>query len=244
MEPRPTIKFKLNGVLRSGAEIDDLELQACYRALDNLRSLLFQAPMLDLLREQIKEGDRYFESLIRASRGKFRECRTFMKVAGVSATELRTLCNRWQLSKPLEDMARRIVFPTHPENYAIMHSPGAPVRSGPDCGVEVIGDHMAKVRFVDLMVSGEIPRWMSAQRDDSYEMAEYLVAKLESGSKFFYIMNEFMDTEGGCRIKLRAFFPSASPWSLINQHAEHLAVEFRNLLRIVHETLEELEDSY
>ncbi|KAJ6131809.1 hypothetical protein N7471_007024 [Penicillium samsonianum] len=244
MEPRPTIKFKLNGVSKSGADVDHLELQACYRALDNLRSLLFQAPMLELLKDQIEEGNRYFESLIRASRGEFRECRTYMKVTGVSATEMRTICSRWQLSQPIDEMARTFIFPTHPENYVVMHSPGAPARSGPDCGVQVIGEHMAKVRFVDIMGSGQIPKWMAGQREEEYEMVEYLVGKLDSGSKFFYIMNEFMDTEGGCKIKLRAFFPSASPWSLVNQHAEHLAVEFRNLLQMVYGAIEELEDSY
>ncbi|KXG51424.1 uncharacterized protein PGRI_094360 [Penicillium griseofulvum] len=244
MEPRPTIKFKLNGISRSGADIDSLELQACYRALDNLRSLLFQAPMLDLLKDQIEEGNNYFELLIRASRGEFRECRTFMKVTGVSATEMSTICSRWQLSQPLDEMARNFVFPTHPENYVVMYSPKAPARSGPDCGVELIGEHMAKVRFVDLTDSGEIPKWMAKERDEAYEMVECLVAKLDSGSKFFYIMNEFMDTQGGCNIKLRAFFPSASPWSLINGHAEHLAIEFRNLLQMVYGAIEELEDSY
>ncbi|KAJ5165620.1 uncharacterized protein N7500_007450 [Penicillium coprophilum] len=244
MEPRPTIKFKLNGISKSEADIDNLELQACYRALDNLRCLLFQAPMLDLLKDQIEEGNNYFESLIRDSQGKFRECRTYMKVTGVSATEMSAICGRWQLSQPLDEMARNFVFPTHPENYLVMHSPGAPASKGPDCGVELIGEHMAKVRYVDLAESGEIPQWMVEEREDKYEKAEYLVATLDNGSKFFYIMNEFMDTEGGCRIKLRAFFPAASPWSLVNGHAEHLAVEFRNLLRMIYGAIEELEDSY
>ncbi|KAJ5517684.1 hypothetical protein N7453_000106 [Penicillium expansum] len=243
MEPRPTIKFKLNGVLHSGADVDNFELQACYRALDNLRSLLFQAPMLELLKDQIEEGNRYFESLIQASRGEFRECRTYMKATGVSATELRTICSRWQVSQPIDEVARTFIFPTHPENYVVMHSAGALARSGPDCGVEVIGEHMAKVRFVYLMEE-VIPKWMAGQREEEYEMVEYLVAKLDSGNKFYYIMNEFMDTEGGCKIKLRAFFPSASPWSLVSQHAEHLAVEFRNALQMVYGAIEELEDTY
>ncbi|KAJ5251293.1 hypothetical protein N7489_001703 [Penicillium chrysogenum] len=227
MELGPTIKFKLNGVSKSGADIDNFELQACYRALDNLRSLLFQAPMLDLLKGQIKEGNCYFESLIRESRGEFRECRAFMKVSGVSATELRTICKRWQLSKPLDEMAQMS-----------SHFGWARLRGGAHRG------HMAKVRFVDLMGSGEIPKWIARQREDEYEMVEYLVAKLDSGNKFFYVLNEFMDTGDGCKIKLRTFFPSASPWSLISQHSEHLAVEFRNLVQMVHGALEELEDSY
>ncbi|KAJ5958061.1 uncharacterized protein N7479_005211 [Penicillium vulpinum] len=244
MELRPTIKFKLNGVSKSGADVDTLELQACHRALNNLRSLLFQEPMLDLLKNQIEEGNRYFESLIQDSRGGFRECRTYMKVTGVSATDLRTICGRWQVYQPLDEMARSFVFPTHPENYMVMHSPEASASIGPDCGVEVIGEHMAKVQFSNLMDGGEIPKWMAKQREEEYEMVEILLAKIDSGSKFFYIMNEFMDTEGGCKIKLRTFFPSASPWILVNGYAEHLAIEFRNLLHMVYETIEELEDSY
>jgi hypothetical protein len=244
MDPKPFIKFKLNGVSKSGADLDGLELQACSRALDNLRSLLFQKPMLDLLQDQIEEGDRYFESLIEASRGLFRECRIYMKVSGVSATDFKTTCSRWQVSQPLDDMARRYVFPTHPEHYVVMQSPGA-AEGGPDCGVELIGEHMARIRYVDLTQTIEnVPTWLWHARNKEYEMMEVMVAKLDSGSKFFYVMNEFMDTEGGCKIRLRAFFPSAAPWSLINQHAEHLAVEFRNLLKMVHAAIEDLEDSY
>ncbi|CAI7600938.1 unnamed protein product [Penicillium glandicola] len=193
MEPKPTIKFKLNGVSTSEADVDNLELQACYRALDNLRNLLFQAPMLDLLKDQIEEGNRYFESLIRASRGEFREYGTSFYI------------------------------PDTPRELCL----------GQIVGWSSLGTIW---RNFDL--------WMQKQREEEYEMVEYLVAKLDGGSKFFYIMNEFMDTGGGCKIKLRAFFPSASPWPLINQHAEHLAVEFRNLLQMVHGAIEELEDSY
>lgn len=245
MEPKPTIKFKLNGVSTSNAEIDNLELEACYHALNNLRSLLFQQPMMDLLSNQINEGNRYFESLIKESKGGRRECRTYMKVTGVSATDLKSISSRWLRSRPIEDMALKYVFSTHPEHYAVMHGPGSLPRNAPDCGVEVIGEHMAKVRYVDFQVGGEdMPGWMMKERDYDYEMAEMLVAKLTSGSRFFYVMNEFMDTEGGCKIRLRAFFPSAAPWSMINQHAQHLAIEFRNLLKMVHEVVEDLEDSF
>lgn len=245
MEPKPTIKFRLNGVSKSGAEIDHLELQACYRALNNLRSLLFRDPMLDLLKNQIQEGNKYFESLIEDSQESYRECRTYMKVTGVLATDVANTCRRWQLSKPLDAMAQRYVFPTHPEHYVVMHSPGAPAGTGPDCGVEVIGEHMAKIRYVDLTKDVEkVPGWMKEARDTKYEMAELLVAKLDSGSKLFYIMNEFMDTLGGCKIRLRVFFPLTAPGSLVSQHAEHLAIEFRNLLKMVHKAIEDLKDSY
>lgn len=245
MDPKPSIKFKLNGVSTSNADIDSMELQACYRALNNLRSLLFQQRMLDLLSDQIEEGNRYFESLITKSKGRRRECRSYMKVTGVSATDLKLMTGRWLLSRPIEDMAAMYVFPTHPEHYAIMHGPGSLPKSAPDCGVEVIGEHMAKLRYTDFKDSlQDMPEWMLKERDYNYELAETLVARLESGSRLFYIMNEFMDTEDGCKIRLRAFFPSAAPWSLINQHAQHLAIEFRNLLTMVAEVVHDLEDTF
>lgn len=245
MEPKPTIKFKLNGVSTSNADVDKLELQACYHALNNLRSLLFHQPMLKLLGNQINEGTRYFESLIKESNGKCRECRTYMKVTGVSATDLKAISNRWLRSHPIEDMAVRYVFSTHPEHYAIMHGPGSLPENPPDCSVEVIGEHMAHVQYADFQDGEEdLPGWLIKERDYDYEMAETLVAKLMSGSRLFYVLNEFMDTEGGCRIRLRAFFPSAAPWSMINQHAQHLAIEFRNLLKLVHEVVDDLEESF
>ncbi|KAJ5563059.1 hypothetical protein N7535_002496 [Penicillium sp. DV-2018c] len=245
MDPKPYIKFKLNGVSKSGADVDGFELQAYSRALNNLRSLLFQQPMLDLLQNQIEEGDRYFESLIEASGGLYRECRIFMKVSGITATDFKAICSRWHASQPLDDMARRYVFPTHPEHYVAMQSPDAPEGGGPDCGVELIGEHMARIRYVDLTQTPvDVPTRLWHARSKTYDMMEVMVAKLDSGSKFFYLMNEFVDTGGGCKIRLRVFFPSAAPWSLINQHAEHLAVEFRNLLKMVHAAVKTLEDSY
>lgn len=245
IEPTPTIKFKLNGVSTSNADIDKLELQACYRALSNFRTLLNRESMLDLLSDQIEDGNRYFESLIASSGGGLRECRTYLKVTGVTATDIKAITSRWLLSRPIEDMAAKYVFPAHPEHYAIMHGPGSLPRNAPDCGVEMIGEHMAKVRYVDLNKGIEdMPGWMLKKRDYDYDMAETLVAKLTSGNRFFYILNEFMDTEGGCKIRLRTFFPAAAPWSLINQHAQHLAIEFRNVLTMVDEVVQQFEDTF
>ncbi|CAG8325437.1 unnamed protein product [Penicillium salamii] len=245
MEPKPIIQFKLNGESTSNSEIDKLELQACYRALGNLHSLLTQQSVLDLLSGQIDEGNTYFESLIAKSDGGFQECRTYFKVAGVSVRDVQMITSRWLLCRPAEELAARYVLPTHPEHYAAMHGPGSPLSSPPDWGVEMIGDHMAKLQYIDLEDRGQkIPRWMLMKRDYDYGMVEMLVAKLTSGSRFFYVMNEFMDFDGGCKVRLRTFFPSAAPWTLIKQHAQHLAIEFRNLLTMVDEAVQELEDSY
>jgi hypothetical protein len=73
---------------------------------------------------------------------------------------------------------------------------------------------------------------------------EYSIVKLESGSVFFYLMNEFNETEDGCKIRLRAFLPSAAPESLISEHTLHRAIEFRNLLYMVRMVVEAEEDTY
>ncbi|CAG7927686.1 unnamed protein product [Penicillium olsonii] len=245
MDSRPVINIKLNGESASHSHIDQLELEACYRALSNLHNLLTPESVLNMMSDQIEEGNRYFESLITKSKGGFRECRAYLKVSGITVRDMQMTTSRWLLCRPMEELAARYVLPTHPEHYAIMQGPGSSSRDPPDWGVEMIGDHIAKVRYIDLEDKGQtIPKWLMAQRDWNYDMVELLVAKLTSGNIFFYVMNEFMNFDGGCRVRLRTFFPSAAPRSLMKQHAQHLAIEFRNLLTMVNKTVQDLEDDF
>ncbi|KAJ5318099.1 hypothetical protein N7508_002607 [Penicillium antarcticum] len=71
---------------------------------------------------------------------------------------------------------------------------------------------------------------------------EYSIVKLETWSLFFYLINEFKETEDGRKNRLQAFFPSASA-SLVSQYALHQAIEFGNLLYMVQIVVEVEKDS-
>jgi hypothetical protein len=155
------------------------------------------------------------------------------------------MSGRWFKSQPLDWMALRYIFPAHPAVYSVMGEADEEPRSGTLGTVQMIGGHIAKIWFVDPTSSQDIIlEWLKASRNLRYETVEYSIVKLESGSVFFYLMNEFNETEDGCKIRLRAFLPSAAPESLISEHTLHRAIEFRNLLYMVRMVVEAEEDTY
>ncbi|KAJ5981463.1 hypothetical protein N7522_013884 [Penicillium canescens] len=245
MERNFSIECEFNGMEIPSFHIKEVELDACYMALNNLRNLLFQEPMLELLQYQIEEGTSYFESLIAESNDEYTESRIQLTVYGLSAREFRSMSGHWYESQPLDWMALRYVFPTHPGNYSVMRETDEDSEYGHLGRVQMIGRHIAKIWFADPTSSLDaIPEWLAELRDFEYKMVEYSTVKLDSGSVFFYLMNEFKETKDGCEIRLRAFSPSAAPASLIGQHTQHRAIEFRNLLYMVHAVVEAEKDSY
>ncbi|KAJ5775087.1 uncharacterized protein N7511_000098 [Penicillium nucicola] len=245
METNLLIECEVNGIQVPSFHFKETELVACYRALTNLRNLLFQEHMLELLQDQIDEGTKYFESLLAASNHQYTESATHMTVNGLSAREFRSMTGRWYKTQPLDWMAFRYVFPAHPAVYTVLCETDKNTEYEALGKVQMIGDHMAKLWVVDPTRSLEIiPEWLTALHNPRYEMKDYSIVKLDSGSVFFYLMNEFTETEDGCKIRLRAFFPSASPASLVSQYALHQAIDYRNLLCMVQTVVEAEQDSY
>lgn len=91
MERNFSIKCEFNVMEIPSFHIKEVELDACYMALNNLRNLLFQEPMLELLQYQIEEGTSYFESLIAESNDAYTESMIQLTVYGLSAREFRSL---------------------------------------------------------------------------------------------------------------------------------------------------------
>lgn len=89
------IEYSVNGRCVSESTVDSWELYAARRALLNLKTLLFQQPMLDLLQPQIKAGDDYFRSFVAECNGKYRECRTDLKVSGIKASQVMAARLQW-----------------------------------------------------------------------------------------------------------------------------------------------------
>ena len=190
----------------------------------NIRTLLWQQPMLDLIMPQIEASDKYYKDIVQKSNGKFRECRTDLFVTGIFTTHLMTSGLGW-MGMDKKDLAMKVLLPAHPEHYVVPPY---------DIGiVEVIGEYMARLRII---VTEDVPSWVLSFGDHQYPlnmMNKPTIGELDDGTILFYLLPEFHQTERGCDIILRLLFPAAAPQVFFDEYAEHLAIEFRNGLTMV-----------
>ncbi|KAL9543547.1 hypothetical protein MBANPS3_008071 [Mucor bainieri] len=197
-----------NGESVDISQVDSWELKTSRRALKNLKTLLAGQPMLDLLKNQMDEADTYFKSIINKSNGEFKESRIDLK-----AKEM--------IDQPPE--VKRQVFidtmvPSHPEHYAVLLDQ--------EGIVETIGGHLARLLFRPC---ANPPEFVKAFGDPSFQNLPAM-GTLQDGSTFAYIFQELRDSDEGCDFHLRVLFPAAAPQLLFDEHAEHLAVEFRGFI--------------
>lgn len=221
----PKVEYSLNRrtEIYTDIDVDGWELRASRRALANIKTLLSQSAMLDLVQSQCKQGDVYFKRLVDSSSNQWRECTTDMYITGLKANDIASTRKKW-----LEDEGayQRRMINIHPEHYAIPHL------DGQEGVVEVIGEHMARLRIV---VTDDVPAFVMEFGDPMFEVKKPTIAKLHDGTPVFYILHEFRDTEAGCHLRLRLIFPAEAPEVFFKEHAEHLAIEFRAGVWMVYE---------
>lgn len=209
-----------NGQVLSPSEVNAWELKAARRALLNLKALLEGEQMLELLADQIKQGDAYFKGLIAESKGQFKESRIDFKAKGITSSQFlewfRVIGGR-HTTEGRRQFFLETMAPAHPEHYAL-----GPYPMGI---VETIGHHICRVR-VDNRV--DVPDFVRAYGDASYDKKLPVTGFLDDGTLFFYGLQELRDSDGGCDFRFRIIFPAASPQSLFDEHVEHLAIEFRS----------------
>lgn len=212
----------------SDNEVDAWELKASRRALRNLKTLLAGQPMLDLLAKQIEESDAYYKTLISKSNGQYKESRIDLKVAGITAAHFLAWFGQWMKDLRTPERSQPLfldtMVPAHPEHYAL-----PPYSAGI---VETIGGHVARVR---IEAGVKMPDFVLEYGDPSFKQLP-AVGTLDDGSVLFYILQELRDSEDGCDFRLRLLFPAAAPQTLFDEHAEHLAVEFRSFVTAAFES--------
>jgi hypothetical protein len=214
--PKPlSITFEARGVPATSTDIDAWELRAARRALKNLKSLLSPADMLNILSAQMDAGDAYFKSIIAASNGAYRECRTDLHIKGINAGQVQQARLQWLAQG--SDFLHQKIMNVHPEHYVKLPIEGESI-------VEVIGEHMARMRVIPTR---EVPEFVMEYGDPEYPFKKPTVLKLEDETVLSYILHEFRNTEEGCDVILRLLFPSAATEVWFKEHAEHLAIEFR-----------------
>ena len=208
------------------ADVDKWELKASRRALANIKALLHGQPMLDQLSAQCEEGDRYFKSVLAVSEGRWEECVTDLHVSGMKVAEVMSF-RKQLLRLSRDEMATRFLLHIHPEHYAI-----PPYES--EGIIEVIGEHMARLR---IEPTENVPAFVMEFGNDTFPMKKLTIAKLDDGTEVFYILHEFRDTDEGCLLRLRLIFPTSAPQVFFDEHAEHLAIEFRSGVRLAYDNL-------
>ena len=214
--------------------IDEWELGASRRALANLRELLFDQPMLDLLREQIEEADRRYRQYVAASDGKYTATRVILTVEGLStATFLPTigamLAAAGESGNQRRQAAVDMAFPLHPEHYVMPPYRGV---------VETMGGIPTRTR-VAAITPEDAPDFVTELVDESYPARLIGSGELEDGTPHSYVLQQFKDTPDGMEADLRIWYAAACPPAYIEEHAQHYAVEFRNGCRLAAAALSE-----
>jgi hypothetical protein len=221
--PALSLKYSWpNGQAVENNEVDSWELKASRRALRNLKTLLAGQPMLDLLQSQIEVADAYYKDIIARSDGQYRESRIDLKAKGITLAQFMEWWKVWMVELQKPEIKQQVfidtMVPAHPEHYTL-----SPYQSGV---VETIGEHIARVRIEPCL---NPPDFVREYGDPSYQHLP-ATGTLDDGSVLFYILQEIRDSEEGCDFRLRLLFPAAAPQVFFEEHAEHLAVEFRSFI--------------
>ncbi|KAI7876046.1 hypothetical protein K492DRAFT_135810 [Lichtheimia hyalospora FSU 10163] len=227
MSHSPSLSFNCSwpsGQTVESNEIDSWELKASRRALRNLKTLLAGHHMLDLLKDQIEVADNYYKDIVAKSNGQFKESRIDIKVKGINMAQFDAWWKAWIADLQNPELKRKTFLdtfvPAHPEHYAL---PPYPNEAGV---VETIGGHIARIR---IQPCANPPDFVEKYGDPAYHQFPG-IGTLDDGSIFCYLFHETRDIEEGCDFRLRILFPAASPELLIEEHAHHLAVEFRSFI--------------
>ncbi|GAA5802109.1 hypothetical protein HPULCUR_007570 [Helicostylum pulchrum] len=211
-----------NGETVENSEVDSWELKTSRRALRNLKTLLAGQPMLDLLKDQIEAADKYYKSIIVKSNGEYKESRIDIQAKGISLAQFMAWWKVWMTELHTPEKKQQVfldtMIPAHPEHYTLpLHGAGI---------VETIGEHVARVTIKPCV---DPPEFVLKYRDPNYQPLP-AIGTLEDGSILFYILQEVQDSDEGCNFRLRLLFPAAAPEVFFEEHAEHLAIEFRSFI--------------
>jgi hypothetical protein len=223
-----------NGEAVNTSDIDTWELKASRRALKTLKSLLSSQEMLSLLEPSIKEADIYYKTIIAQSHGEYKESRIDLKAHGLKVSHFMDWWKEWMADLQNPETKQKTfletMVPAHPEHYVL-----PPYPSGV---VETIGEHIARVQIKPIF---DPPAFVSAYEDASYQPLS-VIGTLDDGSVLFYILQELRDCDEGSEFRLRLLFPAAAPQVFFDEHAEHLAVEFRSFVTSAFERQQRLAD--
>lgn len=214
----------VSGPTTSGG-IDSHELAHARRALARLKSLVGHQGLLDLLAEDITEGNAFFRELAARSDGQLRSATTVLAVRGqLKAAPFL----RW-LEHAFSD--ENVLLAAEPEHYVFITNPDGSVTV-----VENLGPYVASVRLPgfddeiqipndDEEAARTVPELLPVSQ---YPFRRLALISLPDGTAIGRMLIQCGDTGEGFSTSLTVYFPSDCPDEVFEGHLQHLAVEFRN----------------
>jgi hypothetical protein len=228
------IQFQTAHGPASEATVDAWELKAARRALRNLKTLLYGERMRQLLQEQMAEADRRVKEILAVSHGEFRECRVDVIVKGLTATqfiEAMASALKGLMGTPSETVeVGPKLLSSHPEHYVFTQALIPPYQGI----VETIGGLPTRLKTVvpPDVSPDDLPAFVASAASDAYPIKQPSRIELDDGTVMAWLLHQYRDTEAGCEIILRVWWPAAAPDIFFDEHAQHFAVEFRNFIRM------------
>jgi hypothetical protein len=212
-----------DGHLTGRQIVEGWEAKAAKRASLNLRTLLFEAPMLELLKEQLAESDRRIKEYISTSTD-FDYGRLILNVKGIKSAALFAYARKvFEMAKGTPEQKKQNVvnslFVVHPEHYATGGEGGG--------GIECMGGLATFTNPVPCPVE-QAPEFIKQFEDKTYPIRMAGAGPLKDGTPFTYVLQQYKDTDDGLQVNLMIWYPAGCPASYVEEHIEHYAVEFCN----------------
>jgi hypothetical protein len=194
--------------------IDGFELFSARRALALLKDKLGRDRILDLLSDEIAEGEAFLRDHLARSAGEETTGTITLRARGITAAQF----GRWFGGAfDRED----VMLAGNPEHYSIYTSPGQNVNI-----VETLDRYVCSffMRPWDdsMIVDQELP---ATTGQKSVGRRSHML--LPDGTVIGSIANAFDDEEDGFTARLSVTLPVTCAPEVIEQHLEHFAVEFR-----------------
>jgi hypothetical protein len=212
-------------------QIQDLDLKQARTILLEAKNALYGETMEALIEPQLQETERRVAENLAVPFDSWSKC-TFVEVdvKGLSAKEY----FGWQYAKmgsvtggdaaAIEKTTREILFPAHPEHYAVING----------AIVETLGGLPA---FASILRTDDMPQEILDLVDEDFPMKSIAAITGRDGTIWGYGLSQFRDTEEGSRYSLRVFWPQGSPQIWFDDHARHFSVEYRNFINMATDEL-------
>lgn len=199
----------------SDATIDGFELFSARRALELLKRRLGRERVLELLRDEIAEGDAFLREHLARSEGRQATGTTVLRARGIGSGPFAGWLSR---AFQRED----VLLAAHPEHYSIHGEPGAAVNI-----VETLGDKVCSFFMAGWDASAATEEELRSAAGEGADARRSRML-LGDGTVIGSISNLFRDEPGGFTVRLSVTLPATCAPEVIDQHLEHFAVEYRN----------------
>lgn len=216
--PPPVTVTLASGPAGPGS-IDDFELFYARRVLSRLRTRLGRQGLLDLLAEDIEEGNAFLRESARVSGGDFTVGTTVLTTRGLTSGEFLAWMDRAFVAD------ENALLAAHPEHFVM-----APEADGSFHVVENIGPHVCSFYMggwgTDAMAWAADADELLPESEFPHKMSSNLF--LADGTVVGRALTQFGDTADGFTAGLTVYVPTACPGEVLEHHLRHYAVEFRN----------------